>query len=265
MQYQLGQPVQRMPKMGKIKYPPLFAVTGLAMVACLLLASVSMSKNTKPALPQRLSSLQDLNPVLDRKDLTSSQKTRILISWLNEERRQPTTSYAGLGGGEVNSGYIQAQIIKSITEVGNPLSLRSVISDKKSDPTIITAARLALGRMGDTTQIPVMINILENHKEPYFRVIAAESLGSLGAKKAIHALERALHNDYSIAGTRQIGGVPKIATVYPLRDAAEIALRALHMPDETINYHVQAKMKQFRIRLEKARKEYHAFNRSVNK
>jgi len=244
--------------MNESKYFPLFAVivAGTEMIACMLCTSVKISQTAKFGLPVKLGSLLDLRPVLVRNDLTSAQKTGLLLSWLIEERRHPTPTGTGLGGGDINSGYIQAQIIKSITEVGNPLTLTAVISDPNTDPNIIDAAHLALGLMGDTTQIPKLIDILDNHSEPDYRVTAAETLGSLGAIDAIPALERALHDEYTvIGGGGGLGGPREPATVYPLRDAAEVAIRVLNMPDEYITSHVKTKMELFKTRMNKARNQ----------
>ncbi|MHB1460116.1 MAG: HEAT repeat domain-containing protein [Armatimonadota bacterium] len=240
-------------------------VASAVVVACLLLTSVTVCQPTKPRIPAKLSSLRDLRLVLDRNDLTSAQKTDMLLSWLDKERRQPTPTTTGFGGGDINSGYIQAQIIKSLKEVGNPLTLIAVISDPNTDPNIIDAAHLALGRMGDITQIPKLINILEHHSEPYFRVIAAETLGSLGATRAIPALERALHDEYTVMGGAYVGGPREPATAYPLRDAAEVALRVLNMPDKSVASRIKAKVKLFETRMKKARKEAYYTHKSVDR
>ncbi len=243
--------------MNKPKNLPWFVVVvaSSAVVACLLLTSVTVCQPTKSRLPAKLNSLRDLRMVLDKNGLTSAQKTDLLLLWLSKERRQPTPTTTGLGGGAINSGYIQAQIIKAMKEVGNPLTLTAVISNPNTDPNIIDAANLALGRMGDVTQIPKLIDILANHSEPSYRVTAAETLGSLGAVDAIPALERALHDQYMVLGGSYMGGPREPATAYPVRDAAEIALRVLHMPDKSIASRVKAKKKQFETRMNRAQKE----------
>lgn len=203
-------------------------------------------------LPGRLSNLTDLGPVLRRTDISSVQKTDILIVWLTEERRQPTPTSKGLGGGDVNSSYIQAQIVKALAEVGNPLTLRAIDSDEKADANIRDGARMALCLMGDSTQIPKVIAILENGREPYFRATAAAALGGLRATEAIPALKRALSDDYAVTSGR-IGSAP--ATAYPVRRDAETALRVLGCQDPELNKYVQELKARFQQRLEAARKE----------
>ena len=72
--------------------------------------SMAMASNSQPetyGLPPKLSSLTDLQPVARRTDIDSVEKTEILFLWLKEERKQPTPTSKGLGGGDINSSYIQ--------------------------------------------------------------------------------------------------------------------------------------------------------------
>ena len=204
-------------------------------------------------LPGKLSNLTDLGPIARRTDISSVHKTDILIVWLTEERRQPTPTSKGLGGGDVNSSYIQAQIVKALAEVGNPLTLRAISSDQKADANIRDGARLALALMGDSTQIPKVIAILGNGREPFFRATAAEALGSLRATEAIPALQRALLDGYTdIGGGRGPSGP---STIYPVRRNAQTALNVLNSKDPELKKYVQKKRARFQQRLEAARKK----------
>lgn len=53
----------------------------------------------------------------------------------------------------------------------------------------------ALGRIGDRTAIPVLVEALQHDENFSVRATAAESLGALRASEAIPALERAVRED----------------------------------------------------------------------
>lgn len=238
--------------MRKLGYVSLLTII-VAVTVIVIGSRFSVAASIQPedyGLPAKLKSLTDLKPVLERKDMTSVQKTDVLVFWLGEERRQPTPSFKGLAGGDINSSYIQAQIIKALCEVGNPLALGTIDSDENAAPDIRDGARLALGLMGDSTQISKLMGIIENQSEPYFRVTAAEALGSLGATAAIPALERALRDEYTVTG----GGCTPTgpSTIYPVREAAQTALRVLNMPESELKRHVQEKTARFEQRVREA-------------
>ncbi len=198
-------------------------------------------------LPARLSSLLDLGPVLRRTDLTSVEKTEVLILWLREERAHPSPTTKGIGGGDISSGYIQAQIVKSLREVGDPLLLRSIASDGKADTGIRDGACVALGLMGDSTQVGRLISVLRDSREPDLRATAAEALAVLGATQAIPVLKQALSDSFE--GTSDKG------KVYPVRRAAEVTLRVLQLPEVQLRDYVQGNAKRFAERLARAEKE----------
>lgn len=185
-------------------------------------------------LSGKLTNLTDLGPVLRRPDLTSTQRTEVLVSWLVEERQHPSRVTQGLGGGDIDSGYIQAQIVKALAEVGDLLMIDGLTESlsgppETADPTVVDALILAVGLMGDRSKIPGITDILATHREGFFRTLAAEALGSLGATEVKPTLEKALADSFAVmGGAGDIGGPRKL--VYPVREAAEVALRVLSNP-----------------------------------
>jgi hypothetical protein len=159
--------------------------------------SIARAQPEAYGLPPRLTSLTDLTAVHERKDLTPAQKTSALVAWLIEEREHPSATRRGLGGGDIDSGYTQAQILKALVQEGDPLVVSTMASDPDVDADVRAGMRIVLGLMGDRDSAPELIDILEAHPEADFRVGAAEALGSLGATEAAPALARALEDPFT--------------------------------------------------------------------
>jgi hypothetical protein len=212
-------------------------------------APPSNAYTTDPSLyglPRRLASLTDLTPIHERKDLTPRQRTEVLLYWLVEERTDPSPPTRGIGG-DIDSGYIQAQLIKAMAELGDILLLTQLGSDPQLDGAIRDAARIALGWIYDARQIPSLLTILERSPEPDFRALAATALGCMGATEAVPALRRALQDQFARRGG---GCLEDNGLVYPVRRAAEIALRGL--ADPGLVAYRERRMEEFRRRLEEA-------------
>ncbi|MHB1459441.1 MAG: HEAT repeat domain-containing protein [Armatimonadota bacterium] len=226
----------------------------LAVVVILsicILSYASDVKSGKFGYKSRLTDLTDIRPILQNKKITTFDKTNILLLWFDEELRHPSPTSKGLGGGDINSGYIHAQIIKALAETGDPVLLRKISAGTNKARS--NAASLSLGLMGDKTQIDSLISILKKNKEPFFRVSAAEALGSLGASSAIDALNNSLKDGYSVIGATnsRIG----TSVIYPVREAAKIALNVIKSESRDIRAARNHKMKQFEKRLQASREK----------
>jgi hypothetical protein len=169
----------------------------LMLVRVLGAATALRSSPDTYGLPAKLSDLTDLGLVLRAKNLTSAKATEVLIIWLVRERAEPHPKTTGLGGGDITSGYIQAQLIKALAEKGDALALRNMSVDQKLEPWLRDSMRLALGGMYDRSQTSSLIRILEENKEGQMRALAAVELGSLGIEEAVPALKKALRDGYS--------------------------------------------------------------------
>jgi len=199
--------------------------------------------------PQQFRNLTDLGLVIRGNSLDSAQRTDVLTSWLVRERAQPSPTTKGLGGGSIDSGYIQAQILMTLREAGDPLVLSEVAEDVKTDPGIRDGLRIALGLMGDHGQIPNLLSILQHNAIPGFRGLAATALGKLNATKAIPALRKSLSDPaHRPAGNCLQGSYIE----YPVREGAEAALRILNGPKNSEG--AKALAVKFAARLDAARK-----------
>lgn len=177
-----------------------------------------------------LSRMPDLTWLDMRKtasELTSVQRTEVLVIWLIDERRHPRTRETGLGGGEITSGYIREQILKSFMGYGSIPAIRQITSDRKVGRDLQTEMRIVLGTLGDRTQIPLLTDILKRNPEPYYRCLAAESLGSMGATETIPTLKAALNDKY----TAMMGNCMEPVHIgYPVRRSAQQSISILSDP-----------------------------------
>lgn len=170
-------------------------------------------------------------PSLPQKSLyTAPQKSEVYLSWLAAERKTPSSVTTGLGGGPIGTNYIQAQIVKGLSADGDRLALEWVLSSKElKDEGLRDAVRLALGGMGDQSQVQDLERILLKNPNPYFRAIAVDDLGLLDSAASLPVLERALEDSYSETfASHSHGG--KVVTLYPVREAAAQTVKVLGDP-----------------------------------
>lgn len=181
----------------------------------------------KGKFPERLRNLTDLGVIM-LSDESAPTKSGVLISWLTKENMTPSKKNLGAGGGDIDSGYIQAQIVRTLADTDNACTMQEVYADVQVKRIIKDAMSIALGRMGDRSQVSNLIKLLKDSKEPDFRALAAKSLGYLGATEAIPELENTLNDQF----TRQAGNSMQGNYIaYPVREGAETALLMLRNTD----------------------------------
>ena len=196
--------------------------------------------------PARMADLGYLTPGLYNTGLNRLQWTEVLLTWLVEEKNNPTPTSIGGGGGSIDSSYLQAQIIKALGSEGSPFVLSLIAeSPTLNDEDVRDAVRLALARMGDRRQAPALRRVLAHHQDPYFRALAAEGMQNLGDIQSLPLLRNAVQDQYSVAG----GNCMTTETIFfPVRQAAKQALHFLPMP--TTSDAAQERSLQFDARFE---------------
>jgi hypothetical protein len=228
------------------------ALTLVIVLAVSLVSAptVGAVQSEKYGLPAKLRSLSDLQPTVDRKDITPAEKTEVLVSWLKQERDHPRPTLSGLGG-PISSGYVQAQILRCFFLCGDPLTADRLASDVHTDTGVREALAIGLGIMGDRRQVPKLIRILKSHRTPDYRQLAAAALGDLGATEAIPALQGALEDGYSVKRLEGVGPLDELR--YPVREDAKGSLARLRDP----NYLAEARKRcgDFAKRLEDEEKQ----------
>lgn len=178
-------------------------------------------------LPSQMTRLTDFQR-LDQATLSKPEQTDVLVWWLAQERANPSLPTTGLGGGRIDSGYIQAQIIIALSHQGDPKVMTTLVeSDAISDQGVRDGVICALGMMGDASRIPRLLEILETHKEGDFRAMAARALGDLAAAEAAEALNRARTDGFAVQAGSDVGP-RRLWVKYPVRQAAVGALRMLN-------------------------------------
>lgn len=196
-----------------------------AFVLHSICAGIARAQPPVEGIPPRLTELSDLKKVMDPKSpLTPGQKTSLLLSWLAQERRRPSPTSVGKGGFDIDSGYLQAQILQVLTISANP-ALLDQLGSRLRDPGLRDSMHLALAMMRDRRQVQPLVGILQRSREPYLRWRAAQSLGGLGSQAAVPALKRALEDPFRL--TSHGGGSKAGTVIYPVRQMAKLSLGVL--------------------------------------
>lgn len=153
--------------------------------------------------------------------MTDQQRLDALLGYLKEEMENPTTPFISFG--QIDSGYVQAQIIKKMGRTVTAAQIAKARA-RETDPALRDRLTLALGRAGDKSVMPQLIEMLGDHPEGYLRKCAAEALRQFKDSSAKLALQDALRDRFSAVAHHGVGrkGTHK---AYPVREAAALALR----------------------------------------
>lgn len=76
--------------------------------------------------------------------------------------------------------------------------LIAVVEGPEEDPTVLSAAYIALGRLGEPPALPVLENCLQSEQRPELRADCLIALGELGADEALGDVLEAYRSDESI-------------------------------------------------------------------
>lgn len=156
--------------------------------------------------------------------LSKPQWTEVLLTWLIDERNHPTPTYTGMGGGDIDTLYTQAQIWTGLYAQGDPATLIALVdSPRLKNEDVRNGLRLALGIMGDVRQIPAIEQILAHDPNPQYRKLATRALSKLNVQDAVGILEAAANDPYFVTD----GAGPTETKYYPVRVMAQEALRKL--------------------------------------
>ncbi|MFY9234877.1 MAG: HEAT repeat domain-containing protein [Fimbriimonadaceae bacterium] len=180
-----------------------------------------------PQIPQRLTSLTDLQLL---RDMTLLSRLEWYVQWLAEEKRLPSKTTTGIGGGAIDSGYIQQQLVRSMAGGGDPRGLKWLVnSGLVKNREFDLEFRLALGLLADQTQKDVLISTVTADPNPNHRLLAASGLGRINARDAFAALRQVAANDpYYV---NYVGSNDPKTREYPVRKKAESALRMIEDVD----------------------------------
>ena len=198
------------------------AVLCIVVLASHIALAQDKSLETIHGAPTRLSSPDDWSKL---RGLTQIQRVEIMLTWLIEERKNPTPTFAGRGGGPIDSNYQQTQIVHTMAN-SDPRILRWLFTSRAVKSTSMRELLgLALGVGGDMTAKPHMIRVLQTHSNPYMRELAAKLLDEWQSPDVVAALERAAATDpfrvrFESADTRK-----GIIDGYPVRDTARNSLQ----------------------------------------
>ena len=166
-----------------------------------------------------------LQKFYDDREMTSQQRLDGLLGYLKEEIGSPTPPALGIGGGPIDSGYVQGAIVGVM---GWTVAAADLVAARtqETNPALQERLTVALGIAGDKSMIPHLIPILAHHPEGFLRQTAAIALADFKESSLKPAFNGALNDRYSRVGISCLGG-GGICKMYPVREAAARGLRLL--------------------------------------
>ena len=187
------------------------------------------SQETIHGLPAKIRGLADLSLIDQAKDLEAVQKTEVLLTWFVQERRRPTPTSQGAGGGPVDSYYIQTQISQMMAGAGDLRAMKWLATSPKLRSVAVRRALfISLNDVQDDRGRIALLDTLVNDPNPYMRERAAVGLGYWKHDDVIVALRNALSDPFSVTyepAHLSPNQKPGIRTYYPVRRSAAEALR----------------------------------------
>lgn len=168
------------------------ALMCLAIMQIQVIVAQNKRQETIHGAPTRLSTPNDWTAL---QGLSEVQKAEVLLTWLIEERRKPTETFPGKGGGPIDSNYQQAQIVHALAN-SDPRILRWLLQSKTVKSTRMRdLVGLSAGIGGDLKAKSHMIKLLQTHQNPYVRELSARFLHEWQESDVVTALEKSAATD----------------------------------------------------------------------
>ncbi|MCH8120533.1 MAG: hypothetical protein IIC00_12485 [Planctomycetes bacterium] len=163
--------------------------------------------------------LTRLRKFYDDKDMDSGTKMRQLVTYLKKEVSHPSQPRMGVGGGPIDTVYIQNVIIMVMAQTVPQETLLKALN-KETDKKIKDMIMLALVSAGDQTFFNDVRPFLQSAYHNLFRLGAVRALRDVSKKELKPQLIALQYDTYSRVVFRD-GAYRK---VYPIRKAAYEAL-----------------------------------------
>lgn len=149
-----------------------------SFLRCLLVAAVALSAAGSRSAAQTFD-LRQLGPIVDDHATPASNRIETAIGFLKAELNAPSKSSWGTGGGPVDSGYFQSQIVHALFFPGAEApgvlrKYRDAASGRLKD--LLT---IPLGALGARDTIPDLMRIAREDPEGKIRQYAVRALTEL--------------------------------------------------------------------------------------
>lgn len=216
-------------------------VSGGRSAVCVALL-ILMFQYTTAAEPVKITSGQRVAALRNARRLTNvAERCDACLALLKQEMQNPCTASVGVGGGPMDTGYVQNVIMGSFiySRASNvPAAERTAVREwakaalsSETDKGLRDRLTLVIAHTGDKSVVPQVIEILRSHPEGHMRTEAAMALYDTKDASSIPALRQALAADtYARVRTGGSPGSrpsPNEAVYSPVRNAAAIALQLL--------------------------------------
>lgn len=205
----------------------------------LLAAGPSAASPSQYGLPDRLPDLTKLYLVSPGSGLSGEARVNTLLFWLAEERHHPSPTVRGTGGGDVDSSWIQQQLIMCLWERGDPDYIERLLAQPRLKPEFSDAMHIALALGGDRRQKESLKRIAMSNPEQAYRYLAVKGLAVINATDAIPLLQAIGRRDsgrYRERGAARIIDSDPATFQYPVRREAD-RVAAVLLRAEALDYH----------------------------
>jgi hypothetical protein len=167
--------------------------------------------------------LTRLRKFYDDKDMDPNTKMQQLVIYLKNEVNNPSQPRMGVGGGPIDTVYIQNVITTVMAQtVPNKTLLEAL--NKEADEKIKDRIMIALVFAGDKTFVPRVRSFLKRDEDNMLREGAALALRDVNEKELEPHLIALQYDTYSRVGFQGVGNAGGYRKIYPVRKAAYEAL-----------------------------------------
>ncbi len=190
----------------------------LFLATCVFTSIVSTATATTNSPPSGFD-LTKLRKFYDAKGENPETSIAELIFYLREEVAHPSQPRMGVGGGPIDTVYVQDVMITVMAQAVPQQTLLRAYSQEK-DNTIKTRLMLALATAGDRTFLTDVQDLLETSDDNLIRLAATRALRNAPKERLEAVLPTVRDDTYS----RIVFRDGRYVKVYPIRQSAHEAL-----------------------------------------